>query len=114
MFASSSSLYLLEKFRIKYIRYAFRMLTNVYAGAFCEKTSIVLALFFAKKIKSCCISGCTSKFTEATMILQILRDIVTWGGALEMFSYEIVAKVCFTQKVLEKTRFKPVEKLFQG
>ena len=48
------------------------------------------------------------------MILQILRDIVTWGGALEVFSYEIVAKVCFTQKVLEKTQFKPVKKLFQG
>ena len=39
MFASflGSSSHLWEIFRIKYIRCAFRTLTNVYAGGFCKK-----------------------------------------------------------------------------
>ena len=42
---------------------------------------------------------------EVVVILQIFRALVSWGAALEVFSYEIVAKTCFTQKVLEKSQF---------
>ena len=66
------------------------------------------------EIKNWCISRCQNKFMEVVVILQLFRALVSWGAALEVFSYEIVAKTCFTQKVLEKSQFQPAEKLFQG
>ena len=88
MFASflGSSSHLWEIFRIKYIRCAFRTLTNV-SPCFPRKSLIVNVWNQERRI-----SGCPNKFTEEVMILQILKDIVSWGGALEVFSYEIVVK----------------------
>ena len=65
------------------MRCAFRTLTNV--SPYFPRKSLIVNIWNQERR----ISGCPNKFTEEVMILQILKDIVSWR---EVFSYEIVVK----------------------
>ena len=54
-------------------------------------------------LKSWLIFGRPNKFMEAVVILQILEGIASRGGALEVFSYQIVAKVGFRRMYFKNT-----------